>query len=310
MENRHRTSSYVTHDQDDPQSSSENGAPDSPLSGDDSRATATAPSPKKSRRSIQKRVVSVPIGDVDVSRSKGEAYPPSDSWAWRKYGQKPIKGSPYPRGYYRCSSSKGCPARKQVERSRVDPTMLIITYACDHNHALPTTKHHHHHHHNNNNHHQTPPPTNTASPRIPSPATPPVSVAPSDSTEDGGEEPSPSSPLHINPFGEPPHLEFVGDTLMLGNVGVEYNWVSDLSFDTPSLVGPKCDDAEVATFPMKEEDESLFGDLDELPECSLVFRRGQGTINTCTTATPICGSTWHQNWFCNFFSFTTPFLSK
>ncbi|KAK1321423.1 putative WRKY transcription factor 27 [Acorus calamus] len=47
----------------------------------------------------------------------------SDMWAWRKYGQKPIKGSPYPRGYYRCSSSKGCPARKQVERHRLDPTI-------------------------------------------------------------------------------------------------------------------------------------------------------------------------------------------
>ncbi|KAK1300056.1 WRKY transcription factor 22 [Acorus calamus] len=62
----------------------------------------------------------------------------SDMWAWRKYGQKPIKGSPYPRGYYRCSSSKGCPARKQVECHRSDPTMLVITYTAEHNHPLPT----------------------------------------------------------------------------------------------------------------------------------------------------------------------------
>jgi hypothetical protein len=25
---------------------------------------------------------------------------PSDLWAWRKYGQKPIKGSPHPRYVY------------------------------------------------------------------------------------------------------------------------------------------------------------------------------------------------------------------
>ncbi|KAG6418160.1 hypothetical protein SASPL_120359 [Salvia splendens] len=61
-----------------------------------------------------------------------------------KYGQKPIKGSPYPRGYYRCSSSKGCPARKQVERSSADPNMLIVTYSCDHTHPPPSSRNIHH----------------------------------------------------------------------------------------------------------------------------------------------------------------------
>ncbi|XP_022734362.1 probable WRKY transcription factor 27 [Durio zibethinus] len=62
----------------------------------------------------------------------------SDPWAWRKYGQKPIKGSPYPRNYYRCSSSKGCPARKQMERSNLDPNIFIVTYTGDHTHPRPT----------------------------------------------------------------------------------------------------------------------------------------------------------------------------
>ncbi|XWS37891.1 hypothetical protein CRYUN_Cryun19dG0084300 [Craigia yunnanensis] len=62
----------------------------------------------------------------------------SDPWAWRKYGQKPIKGSPYPRNYYRCSSSKGCSARKQVERSNLDPNIFIVTYTGDHTHPRPT----------------------------------------------------------------------------------------------------------------------------------------------------------------------------
>ncbi|KAK7391317.1 hypothetical protein VNO78_19731 [Psophocarpus tetragonolobus] len=62
----------------------------------------------------------------------------ADLWAWRKYGQKPIKGSPFPRNYYRCSSSKGCMARKQVERSNTDPDMFIVTYTGDHSHPRPT----------------------------------------------------------------------------------------------------------------------------------------------------------------------------
>lgn len=297
MQNKYRSSSYFT-DQDDPQSSSET-RPDSPLSGDDSRATATAPSPKKSRRSIQKRVVHVPIGEGDGSRSKGEAYPPSDSWAWRKYGQKPIKGSPYPRGYHRCSSSKGCPARKQVERNRVDPTKLIITYACEHNHPLPTSKHHH-------NHHQAAAATAAVAAAATTTtqstdnvaAASPTTTTTSTDADIGGEPTSPTLIVEYNPsnpFGDPPQLEFVGDALILGNSGVEYSWISDMSFTTPStsLVGPTCDyvDMSAAAFPMREEDESLFGDLDELPECSVVFRRSQGSIERCTTAAPICGST-------------------
>ncbi|KAG8058661.1 hypothetical protein GUJ93_ZPchr0002g25122 [Zizania palustris] len=82
----------------------------------------------KRRKNQQKKVVRhVPADGVSA-----------DVWAWRKYGQKPIKGSPYPRGYYRCSSSKGCPARKQVERSRSDPNTFILTYTGEHNHSAPT----------------------------------------------------------------------------------------------------------------------------------------------------------------------------
>ncbi|KAL4346183.1 hypothetical protein AHAS_Ahas11G0352900 [Arachis hypogaea] len=60
---------------------------------------------------------------------------PTDEYSWRKYGQKPIKGSPYPRSYYRCSSVRGCPARKHVERAQDDPNTLIVTYEGDHRHT-------------------------------------------------------------------------------------------------------------------------------------------------------------------------------
>ncbi|GJN19518.1 hypothetical protein PR202_gb06801 [Eleusine coracana subsp. coracana] len=85
------------------------------------------PRSKRRKNQVKKVVCHVP---ADGSSS--------DVWAWRKYGQKPIKGSPYPRGYYRCSSSKGCAARKQVERCRTDPNTFILTYTGEHNHAAPT----------------------------------------------------------------------------------------------------------------------------------------------------------------------------
>ncbi|XP_022974392.1 probable WRKY transcription factor 11 [Cucurbita maxima] len=86
----------------------------------------------KRRKSGVKKTVRVPA----ISSKIAEI--PSDEYSWRKYGQKPIKGSPYPRGYYRCSAVKGCPARKKVERARDDPAMLVVTYDGDHRHPPAT----------------------------------------------------------------------------------------------------------------------------------------------------------------------------
>ncbi|KAH0941765.1 hypothetical protein HID58_001402, partial [Brassica napus] len=145
----------------------------------------------KKRKSRVKRVIRVPA----VSSKMADI--PSDEYSWRKYGQKPIKGSPHPRlennatcvycqiffsilvvpnvsssssgfrtlfdlfiylqsfkihetelsqlvllGYYKCSSVRGCPARKHVERALDDAMMLIVTYEGDHNHALCQTDRH------------------------------------------------------------------------------------------------------------------------------------------------------------------------
>uniref|UniRef100_A0A0A9DCR7 WRKY domain-containing protein n=1 Tax=Arundo donax TaxID=35708 RepID=A0A0A9DCR7_ARUDO len=49
------------------------------------------------RKNEVKKVVCIPALPATSSRPGGGEVIPSDLWAWRKYGQKPIKGSPYPR---------------------------------------------------------------------------------------------------------------------------------------------------------------------------------------------------------------------
>ncbi|XP_047336708.1 probable WRKY transcription factor 14 isoform X2 [Impatiens glandulifera] len=92
------------------------------------------PDSYKKRKVIQKAsVMKVESSTCNVKQMKSEGPPPLDSWTWRKYGQKPIKGSPFPR----CSTSKGCSAKKQVERCKTDSSIIIITYTSDHNHPSP-----------------------------------------------------------------------------------------------------------------------------------------------------------------------------
>ncbi|KAG1346542.1 putative WRKY transcription factor 65 [Cocos nucifera] len=254
----------------------ENNAPSPP--GDPKAAQPLSPSFKRSRRAVQKRVVSIPIsGDGDGSRTKGgagagEGAPPTDSWAWRKYGQKPIKGSPYPRGYYRCSSSKGCPARKQVERSRVDPTMLVVTYSFDHNHPWPLPKNHRH-----------PKPWPAAAQPV--------------------EDPSPiysSTPESVvldekfsNLIGEDPSLMIHDEIRWFSDVG-SLSSTSPLAAAENLLLGSIFASA-AAGLPeecggedmVDGEEDGTFAGLGELPECAVVFRRERSRLAPASW----CGNT-------------------
>lgn len=61
--------------------------------------------------------------------------PNDDGYNWRKYGQKQVKGSEFPRSYYKCTHPS-CPVKKKVERS-LEGHVTAIIYRGDHNHQRP-----------------------------------------------------------------------------------------------------------------------------------------------------------------------------
>ncbi|XP_051115220.1 probable WRKY transcription factor 4 [Andrographis paniculata] len=71
-----------------------------------------------------------------VLQTRSEVDLLDDGYKWRKYGQKVVKGNPYPRSYYRCTY-QGCNVRKHVERASADPKAVITTYEGKHNHDIP-----------------------------------------------------------------------------------------------------------------------------------------------------------------------------
>lgn len=144
------------------------------------------------------------------------------------------------RGYYRCSSSKGCPARKQVERSRVDPTMLVVTYSSDHNHPWPVSR-------NNNN--------------------------------------------NVRPIVKKPEPDLIEpEEKFAGLDGDELGWLETTSSAMLPIMAEYDADVASVLLPMGAEEESLFADLGELPECSTVFRHGLLDGRRRFTA-PWCGTT-------------------
>lgn len=68
--------------------------------------------------------------------TKSEVDHLEDGYRWRKYGQKAVKNSPFPRSYYRCTSAL-CGVKKRVERSSNDPTVVVTTYEGQHTHPSP-----------------------------------------------------------------------------------------------------------------------------------------------------------------------------
>ncbi|KZV36245.1 putative WRKY transcription factor 2-like [Dorcoceras hygrometricum] len=61
--------------------------------------------------------------------------PSDDGYNWRKYGQKNVKASEYPRSYYKCTHAN-CAVKKKVERTQ-DGQITEIIYKGAHNHSKP-----------------------------------------------------------------------------------------------------------------------------------------------------------------------------
>ncbi|CAK7348461.1 unnamed protein product [Dovyalis caffra] len=68
--------------------------------------------------------------------TKSEVDHLEDGYRWRKYGQKAVKNSPFPRSYYRCTTAS-CNVKKRVERSFSDPSVVVTTYEGQHIHPSP-----------------------------------------------------------------------------------------------------------------------------------------------------------------------------
>ncbi|XP_038883206.1 WRKY transcription factor 71 [Benincasa hispida] len=99
--------------------------------GESSKAAGSGKSSKKKgeKKEREARVAFMTKSEVDHLE---------DGYRWRKYGQKAVKNSAYPRSYYRCTTQK-CGVKKRVERSFEDPSIVITTYEGQHNHPIPAT---------------------------------------------------------------------------------------------------------------------------------------------------------------------------
>ncbi|CAJ1974540.1 unnamed protein product [Sphenostylis stenocarpa] len=78
---------------------------------------------------------------VPAPRFGNTELPPDDCFTWRKYGQKEILGSKYPRSYYRCTHQKlyECQAKKLVQRLDHNPNIFEVTYRGNHTCHMSST---------------------------------------------------------------------------------------------------------------------------------------------------------------------------
>lgn len=180
--------------------------------------------------------------------------------------------------------------------------MVMVTYSSDHNHSWPASR--------NSNHHHNPPtsPQTTSN----SPATTTTNFNNDDQLEEDEEEEEEEPTILITRKSEPePEREHEVNTeedqkftsLEVGSCGPfttttdQYGWFSGLDstsstmFESPLIMSRDIveDNDMSMIFSIREDEESFFADLGELPECTTVFRRRE--IEHHRNLAPWCGTT-------------------
>lgn len=138
----------------------------------------------------------------------------------------------------------------------MDPSLLVVTYSCEHNHPWPPPSKTHHH-------------SNSSSTKLNLPK-PEISTS---STKPENPEPEPEPEEKFTDLGD--------DSLISTD---EFSWFVEMETTSSTILESPIFADERSTaeaeasmfFPMGEEDESLFADLEELPECTAVFRHHRG----------------------------------
>ncbi|KAL4441255.1 hypothetical protein ABPG77_011492 [Micractinium sp. CCAP 211/92] len=98
--------------------------------------------PSRNRQAAARAAERAQLGDRPGTvqpapeKPRRESMANDDGYNWRKYGEKQVKGSPFPRSYYKCSHP-GCPAKKMIEREPKSGRISQSELKNEHNHPKP-----------------------------------------------------------------------------------------------------------------------------------------------------------------------------
>lgn len=162
--------------------------------------------------------------------------------------------------------------------------MLMVTYSCEHNHPWPASKNNQIRSRNQTQNQEN----NTTATATTSTTAVSVSISSPNFTTSNSDDDQISTIFGMDE-------EF---TNLDASFNSEFSWFTNFEttsstvLESPILGRDGIGDADiVTTFSTKEEDDSLFADLEELPGCSLVFRRGVIEEGRRCSLTPLCRTT-------------------